>query len=136
MTDGQAHFLRDLCQKAGRDFDPTLSKGQAGRLIRDLKVQLGMEKKRTPNPHHAAEMARRKYVTTVADEWFRHARGTPIRMPSAWRAIIGGMHDDGVPLDEFVAAVTEAFDYPHDVSRPEMYFRHACALVRGRMVEP
>ena len=41
MTGPQASYLRTLCQEAGRDFDETMTKAQASRLIDELQGETG-----------------------------------------------------------------------------------------------
>jgi hypothetical protein len=41
MTGPQASYLRTLCQEAGREFDPNLSKADASRLIDELQSTTG-----------------------------------------------------------------------------------------------
>jgi hypothetical protein len=37
----QSSYLRTLCQEAGRDFDESLSKSDASKLIEELQGQTG-----------------------------------------------------------------------------------------------
>ena len=41
MTGPQASYLQTLCQEAGEDFDPTLTKAQASERIDALQAKTG-----------------------------------------------------------------------------------------------
>lgn len=41
MTGPQASYLKTLCQEAGEDFDPELSKAQASQRIEELQQRTG-----------------------------------------------------------------------------------------------
>jgi hypothetical protein len=41
MTGPQASYLKTLCQEAGVEFDPSLSKAAASKLIDDLQARTG-----------------------------------------------------------------------------------------------
>ena len=44
MTGAQASCLKTLCDEAGEEFDPTLSKAQASKRIDELQAQTGRGK--------------------------------------------------------------------------------------------
>jgi hypothetical protein len=44
MTGAQASYLKTLCDEAGEEFDPTLSKAQASKRIDELQAQTGRGK--------------------------------------------------------------------------------------------
>ncbi|HEX4894530.1 MAG TPA: DUF3072 domain-containing protein [Hyphomicrobiaceae bacterium] len=41
MTGAQASYLRTLCQEAGEEFDPNLTKAEASRRIDELQKKTG-----------------------------------------------------------------------------------------------
>jgi hypothetical protein len=41
MTEAQASYLKTLCEKAGEEFDPSLSKAEASKRIDALKARTG-----------------------------------------------------------------------------------------------
>lgn len=41
MTGAQASYLQTLCDEAGEDFDPTLTKAQASKRIDELRQKTG-----------------------------------------------------------------------------------------------
>jgi hypothetical protein len=41
MTGAQASYLKTLCEEAGAEFDPSLSKGEASKMIDALQGQTG-----------------------------------------------------------------------------------------------
>ena len=41
MTGPQASYLETLCREAGQEFNPTLSKADASRLIDELQARTG-----------------------------------------------------------------------------------------------
>ena len=41
MTDAQASYLKTLCEEAGEEFDPELSKAEASKAIDRLKAETG-----------------------------------------------------------------------------------------------
>ena len=41
MTGPQASYLQTLCQEAGEEFDPTLSKAEASKRIDELQAKTG-----------------------------------------------------------------------------------------------
>jgi Protein of unknown function (DUF3072) len=41
MTGAQASYLRTLCQEAGEDFDPRLTKAEASKRIDELQARTG-----------------------------------------------------------------------------------------------
>jgi hypothetical protein len=41
MTGPQSSYLQTLCREAGREFDPSLSKADASKLIDELQSQTG-----------------------------------------------------------------------------------------------
>ena len=45
MTQAQASYLRDLSERAGEDFDESLSKAEASRRIEELQEQTGRGKR-------------------------------------------------------------------------------------------
>jgi Protein of unknown function (DUF3072) len=44
MTGAQASYLKTLCDEAGEEFDPTLSKAQASKRIDELQQRTGRGK--------------------------------------------------------------------------------------------
>ena len=44
MTGAQASYLKTLCDEAGEEFDPTLSKAQASKRINELQQRTGRGK--------------------------------------------------------------------------------------------
>ena len=43
MTGAQASYLKTLCEEAGEEFDPKMSKADASKRIDALKAQLGRD---------------------------------------------------------------------------------------------
>jgi Protein of unknown function (DUF3072) len=41
MTGAQASYLKTLCEEAGEDFDPNLTKAEASRRIDELQAKTG-----------------------------------------------------------------------------------------------
>lgn len=41
MTGAQASYLKTLCEEAGREFDPQLTKAEASKLIDELQAETG-----------------------------------------------------------------------------------------------
>lgn len=41
MTGAQASYLQTLCEEAGRNFDPDMTKAQASELIEQLQQETG-----------------------------------------------------------------------------------------------
>jgi len=41
MTGAQASYLKTLCEQAGEEFDPALTKGAASKRIDELKAKTG-----------------------------------------------------------------------------------------------
>jgi hypothetical protein len=41
MTGAQASYLKTLCEEAGEDFDPTLTKAEASKRIDSLQRKTG-----------------------------------------------------------------------------------------------
>ena len=41
MTGAQASYLKTLCEEAGEEFDPNLSKGEASQRIDELQEKTG-----------------------------------------------------------------------------------------------
>ena len=41
MTGAQCSYLQTLCEEAGEDFDPNLTKAEASRRIEELQQQTG-----------------------------------------------------------------------------------------------
>lgn len=39
MTGAQASYLQTLCEETGQEFDPSMSKADASKLIDDLKAE-------------------------------------------------------------------------------------------------
>ena len=46
MTGAQASYLKTLCDEAGEEFDPTLTKAQASKRIDELQAKTGRGKTR------------------------------------------------------------------------------------------
>lgn len=51
MTGPQASYLETLCQEAGEEFDPTLTKAQASERIDELERQTGRTGRGEGTPH-------------------------------------------------------------------------------------
>ena len=47
MTGAQASYLKTLCEEAGEEFDPGLSKAEASRLIDMLRARTGKDQRRS-----------------------------------------------------------------------------------------
>ncbi len=41
MTGAQASYLKTLCEEAGQEFDPNLTKAEASKLIDELQAETG-----------------------------------------------------------------------------------------------
>lgn len=49
MTGAQASYAKTLCEEAGREFDPNLTKAEASQLIEELQAQTGRGQSQNQN---------------------------------------------------------------------------------------
>jgi hypothetical protein len=69
MTDAQANYLKKLCAKTGRKFDPTLTKAQAAATIEYIKTGKTVDfKERDDDPSDEGDV--KSYIDSIRENGF------------------------------------------------------------------